>query len=610
MSNSLADLSTDFRDWRPSDIADHAMISDGETGALVHRDGTIDWLCMPHFDSEPCLAALLGNGDNGGWWLAPAKPAKSVKRRYRGETMILETDWETDAGTVRVTDFMPAARGEAPDIVRIVECLDGNVTLNTRLAMRFSEGRVHPLTHFDDDSRRGVAVAGPNAVAFDFSVPLTGRDGCIHGDFTLAAGERASFILTWYPSHKDRPAPFDPLHALSETESTWRNWAQGCTYQGKHRDIVLRSLLTLKGLIHWQTGGMLAALTASLPESRGGVRNWDYRYCWLRDATFALLALLRSGYREEASAWIQWLRRALAGEPIDVRPFYTLDGGRLTVEREADWLEGFCGARPVRFGNAASGQLQLDIYGEAIDALHIATSEGLCDESALIAALAAQVEARWREPDDSIWESRGHQQHYVYSKVMCWVAFDRAAKSAADAGDASEAVRLRTLAEDVRRDVMDNGFEQSVGAFTQAYGSRDIDAAVLRLPLVGFIDASDPLMVQTVAAIERELMHDGFVWRYKPNGTDGLNGAEGSFLACSSWLVDVYAAQGRMDDAAQLFARICDAANDLGLLSEEYLPGEQRMLGNFPQALSHVALINNAFTFASGGEAPRIDTSD
>lgn len=594
-------------DWRAPAIADHAMISDGETGALVCRDGTIDWLCMPHFDSEPCLAALLGSGDNGAWWLAPKDAVRSIRRRYRDDSAILETDFETDRGRVRVIDFMPAARGEAPDIVRIVRGLAGEVEMSTCLALRFAEGQIHPLRSFEDGARRGVAIAGPNAVALDFSVPLHNANGCEHCEFTVLEGAQEHFILTWYPSHQDRPEPVEPFAALEETDETWREWAARCRYEGEHREMVVRSLITLKGLVHWQTGGMLAALTSSLPESLGGSRNWDYRYCWLRDATFALLALLRSGYRDEACSWIAWLRRALAGEPIDVRPFYRIDGRRLTTEREASWLSGFGGAQPVRFGNAASGQLQLDIYGEAIDALFVAFCEGLCDERPLVKLLAAEVEKRWREPDDGIWESRGAQQHYVYSKGMCWVALDRAARLAAESGDRKEADRLREIAREVREDVFEKGFHETAGAFTQTYDTLDLDASVLRLPLVGFIDARDPRMISTVAAIENVLMRDGLVWRYEANGSDGLSGEEGSFIACSSWLVDVYAAQGRLDEARALFGRICGAANDLGLLSEEFLPDENTMVGNFPQALSHVALINNAFTLSSGGQAPRID---
>ena len=594
--------------WRPTDIGDHAMLSDGRTGALVCRDGTIDWLCMPRFDSEPCFASLLGSGQNGGWWLRPRDPVLDTVRRYRGDTMILETEYETETGAVRVTDFMPASRGEAPDIVRIVEGLRGTVCMVNRLSLRFAEGRIHPLMAFEDGAMRGTAVAGPNAVALDFSRPIHVDHGGQECDFAISAGERDQFILTWYPSYEDRPKAVDSDKALEETERFWAEWSSKSKYEGDHKAVVMRSLLTLKGLILDQTGGMLAALTAGLPETIGGSRNWDYRFCWLRDATFALLAMLRAGYRDEARAWIAWLHRTLAGEPIDVRPFYNVDGGRLSTEREADWLDGFCGSKPVRFGNAASGQLQLDIYGEAIDALYVAVKEGLVEDGEVMLALARQVEARWQEPDDGIWEGRGTRQHHVYSKAMCWVAFDRTSRFLEEHGaehPGETPSHWRELADAVRADVLEKGWNVQLNAFPQTYGTLDLDAAVLRLPLVGFIAADDPRMVGTVEAIERELMHDGYVWRYKANGSDGLEGQEGSFLACSSWLVDVYLAQGRDEEAKALFERICSAANDLDLLSEEYLPSQKRMLGNFPQALSHLALINNAFGLSS--DCGRVD---
>ncbi len=607
----------DIATWHPHAIADHAMVSDGQTGALVHRDGTIDWLCLPHFDSEPCFAALLGNGENGAWWLAPTEEVVRSHRRYRGDTMILETEYETANGSVRVTDFMPAARGAAPDIVRIVEGLSGSVCMRNRMALRFAEGRVHPRVSpvrdkEDPDAApvlRATALAGPNAVMLDFSQPLRARDGHEETHFTIHAGQCEHFVMTWYPSHASPPDPVDVDKALAETEKWWSDWSRRNRYDGPDRAIVMRSLLAIRGLVQDETGGMLGALTAGLPESPGGARNWDYRFCWLRDATFALLALLRAGYRDEAREWIHWLYRALAGEPIAVQPFYTIDGGRIATEREAPWLEGFAGARPVRFGNGAADQLQLDVYGEAIDALFVARNENLIEDGDLILELGMQLEKMWSAPDDGIWESRGKREHHVYSKAMCWVAFDRVARLLQETGETDsegrDAGHWRALADTVRAQVLERGFDKDIGAFTQSYGSRDLDAAVLRLPLVGFIDANDPRMLGTVAAIEHELMREGYVWRYKTNGSDGLEGEEGAFLACSSWLVDVYIGQGRDEDARALFDRITASANDLNLLSEEYLPEKRMMLGNFPQVLSHVAVINNAFGLAVG--SGRID---
>lgn len=595
-----------FCNWRPDEIAGHAMISDMETGALVYRDGTIDWLALPDFDSELCFASLLGDGQNGAWWMAPDGDVKRTTRRYVGETLILETCFETDTGTVTVTDFMPSGRRQAPDIVRIVEGKAGRVDMHSALALRFSDGRIHPLVHRQSE-KHVVAIAGSNAVSFDSEVPIDAAPGHYASHFSVETGQSIAFVLTWFAACEEEPDPVDARLALAQTRQFWDDWAGQCQWQGAYREPVMRSLLALKGLVHARTGGMIAALTAGLPETPGGTRNWDYRFCWLRDATFALLAFLKSGYREEAQAWAHWLRRALAGEPIDIQPFYRIDGGRLATEREAPWLSGFGGAQPVRFGNGASGQVQLDVMGEAIDALFLASEDGIDGHDELILAMARLVEDSWQQTDAGIWESRGGPQHHVYSKAMCWVAFDRTASLCANRHDKDGEQHWRQLADHLREEVMLRGFNRKLNSFTKCYDDDRVDGALLRLVLVGFIAPNDPMMVGTVAAIERELMQDGMVWRYRADGSDGLTGEEGSFLACVGWLADVYAGQGRMEDAHATLQRLCDAANDLGLLSEQYMPGSGTALGNFPQALSHIALINAAYTLNEHGKSARVD---
>jgi len=584
--------------WRPERIEDHGLISDGQTAALVHRDGTIDWLCMPRYDSEACLAALLGDGDNGGWWMAPEGEVTGRSRRYLGDTLILETVIETAGGSVAIIDFLPVERRQAPDIVRIVEGRSGCVKMCSHLALRFDNGRTHPLTRSESECE-AVAIAGPNAVVLRFDAPIEHGDRAFVSRFTVKEGERCCFTMTWFPSYRDLPDPVDPLAAYDEARSYWEKWASRFDYDGPDRPIVMRSLLLLKGLIHQPTGGIVAAATASLPERPGGDRNWDYRYCWLRDATFTLLAFHHAGYHEEARRWVEWLRRAVAGEPIEVQPFYRVDGGRHTFEWEAEWLAGFGGAKPVRFGNAAVSQLQLDVSGEVIDAIYLAGRKGLAEDGdVLVHMLADRLETLWRKPDAGIWESRGPVKHHVYSKVMCWVAFDRAARWMADR-DRAAADRWRGLANEVRQEVLSRGFDKRRNSFVRAYGDDALDAALLRLPLVGFLDAKDERMLGTVAAIERELLHDGFVRRYSPEKTDdGIGGDEGAFLAVSCWLADVYTLQDRRDDARAIFDRLCAAANDLGLLSEEVSLKDGRALGNIPQALSHLALVNTALGLA------------
>jgi GH15 family glucan-1,4-alpha-glucosidase len=591
-------------EWMAERIADHGLISDGETCALVYSDATIDWLCMPRFDSEACLAALLGNGDKGGWWLQPASPVTASSRRYQGDTLILETLLATETGSVAIIDFMPVRRRQAPDIVRIVEGRGGKVAMTTRLALRFDNGRTHPLAEMRS-SGETIAIAGPNAVALRFDAPIQHTDRSFTAEFTVAKGERRCFTMTWFASHMDVPNPVDAIKARDQAQKYWQGWADACCYDGPDRDLVKRSLLTLKALVHAHTGGIVAAPTASLPERPGGSRNWDYRYCWLRDATFALLAFIHAGYKKEARAWINWLRRAVGGEPIDVLPFYTIDASRSAHEREAHWFEGFGGAQPVRLGNAAMGQCQLDIYGEVIDALYVARCHDLIGDEAngLVHLLLAKLETIWRHPDAGIWESRGKPRQHTYSKAMCWVAFERGAKLVQDEDLAK---RWRSLAEEVRREVLDRGFDEKVGAFTRAFDDQTLDAAVLRLPIVGLIEADDPRMVATVEAIERELLREGYAMRYSTDETDdGVGGAEGAFLAVTCWLADVYSMQGRAADSQRVFARLRQAANDLGLLSEEIWPEDGRLLGNFPQALSHLALVNTALTLSNQGRPPR-----
>ena len=594
------------KDWRPDRIGAHALISDGETAALIYEDATIDWLCMPRFDSQACLAALLGDGDNGGWWLQPAGKTIDRSRRYIDDTMILETIVTTEDGEVAILDFMPVERQQAPDIVRIVEGRRGCVEMVSRLALRFDNGRTHPMVQ-RHSSAETVAIAGPNAVVLRFDAPIEHDESAFHSQFSVSEGERRALTITWFASYDDVPDPVDPAKALNQASAYWRDWAGKTDYRGVAAAAVQRSLLTLKALVHAQTGGMVAAVTTSLPERPGGARNWDYRYCWLRDAAFTLIGFIHTGHCEEARAWIGWLRRALAGAPTDVQPFYGIDGNRHSLEWEADWLQGFGDALPVRFGNGAVDQCQLDIYGEVIDALWLARCHGVDDQGDdLIVLLARKLETIWRQPDAGIWESRGEPRHHVYSKAMCWVAFDRTARLIEENRPA-EAQRWRDLAEEVHSEVLENGYDRKRGAFTRSYRDPALDAAVLRLPIVGFIAADDERMVSTVKAIEEELCRDGLVYRYATDDTDdGVGGEEGAFLAVACWLADVYAMQGRMDDAQRLFDTILAAANDLGLLSEQRWPQDGRAMGNFPQALSHVAIVNTALALSAGGEPPRL----
>jgi GH15 family glucan-1,4-alpha-glucosidase len=579
-------------------IEDYALIGDLQAAALVERGGSIDWLCFPRFDSGACFAALLGTPENGRWLLAPVSEGEST-RRYLHDTMVLETTWETDDGTVRVFDFMPP-RGKAPDVVRIVEGVRGSVRMRSELVIRFGYGHVVPWVRRMDDSR--LAVAGPDALLFRTPAHTRGENMRTVSEFTIEEGQRVPFALTWYPSHEDPPERIDPEVALAETESFWREWNSRCTVDlaPEWRDLLHRSLMVLKTLIYAPTGGIVAAPTTSLPEWVGGVRNWDYRYCWLRDATLTLLALLHAEHVDEALDWRRWLLRAVAGDPSDLQIMYGVAGERRLTEFELPWLPGYEGSAPVRIGNAASEQLQIDVYGEVMDALYQARSHGLAKEPhawALQKTLLSYLERAWPEPDDGIWEIRGTRRHFVHSKVMAWVAFDRAVRTVEEQGLDGPVDEWRRVRDAIRAEVSERGFDKELGSFVQSYGSKELDASLLMLPLVGFLPASDPRIRGTIQAIETELLQDGLVLRYRTHheGVDGLPAGEGVFLPCSFWLVDCYELIGRHDEAHALFNRLVGLSNDLGLLAEEYDPVAQRLLGNFPQAFTHLSLVNSAF---------------
>ncbi|HEY2354701.1 MAG TPA: glycoside hydrolase family 15 protein [Gaiellaceae bacterium] len=587
-------------------IEDYALLGDLQTAALVERGGSIDWLCFPRFDSDACFAALLGSSDNGRWLLAPTGAATN-QRRYLHDTLVLETRWQTDDDNVaRVFDFMPP-RGEAPDIVRIVEGVRGRVDFRSELTIRFGYGSVVPWvrkrTH-EENTR--VALAGPDALCFRTPAPTRGEDMHTVSEFTVDEGERVPFILTWFPSNADVPERIDSEQALADTESYWREWSESCPLDVPEvwAPHVRRSLIVLKALTYQPTGGIVAAPTTSLPELIGGVRNWDYRYCWLRDATLTLLALLHCNHDDEAGEWRRWLMRAIAGDPADLQVMYGVGGERRLSEFEAPWLDGYEGSSPVRIGNAASEQFQLDVYGEVIDCLYQARMHGLnADNQAwkMQLGLLAHLEDAWREPDDGIWEIRGERQHFVHSKAMAWVAFDRAIRTVEDDNTLDGPVdRWRKIRDEIHADVCEKGFDDKLGSFTQTYGSQDLDASLLLLPLFGFLPASDPRMRGTIEAIERDLVRDGFVFRYRTekDGIDGLPEGEGAFLPCSFWLADCYELLGRHDEAVELFDRLVALTNDLGLVSEEYDPREKRLLGNFPQAFTHLALVNSAFNLS------------
>nr|WP_203620657.1 glycoside hydrolase family 15 protein [Streptomyces anulatus] len=592
-------------------IEDYALIGDMQTAALVCRDGTADWLCLPRFDSHAVFAGLLGTEEHGFWRLGPARaegsePAFADRRRYRGDSLVLESEWDTPRGTVRVTDFMPPRDG-APQLIRIVEGVSGRVPMRSELRMRFSYGRVTPWVHKVDN--RTVAVAGPDSVWLDTEAETYGKNLTTYSDFTVGPGERVAFTISWQPSHHGPPALPEPEGSLEATELFWREWVDQCTYHGPYREAVVRSLITLKALTYAPTGGIVAAPTTSLPEEIGGVRNWDYRYTWLRDAAITLSSLLRTGYREEARAWREWLLRAVAGDPENLQIMYGIAGERELGEAELDWLPGYENSTPVRVGNGAANQLQLDVYGEVTEALHLAHMTGLTRNDyamGLQLKLIEYLEKHWEEPDEGIWEVRGPRRHFVHSKVMAWVAVDRTIKLV-ESGDVEGPLeRWYQLRDDIHRDVCERGYDKERNTFTQSYGSKELDASLLLIPQMGFLPPDDKRVIGTIEAIQRELStEDGFILRYPTEGeeagVDGLAGDEGAFLACSFWMADDLAMIGRVDEARQLFEKLLSLRNDLGLLAEEWDSGLQRQVGNFPQAFSHVPLIDTALRLTASG---------
>ncbi|SES45137.1 Glucoamylase (glucan-1,4-alpha-glucosidase), GH15 family [Rhizobium sp. NFR03] len=592
-------------------IEDYALIGDCETAALVGRDGSIDWLCLPRFDSPACLSALLGDETNGRWKIAPSDSTFRTQRAYREDTLILQTTFETEAGKAVIHDFMPLRDGSS-NIIRIVEGIEGAVAFDFEFMARFDYGQTVPWMSFEAD---GVvtAVAGPDMLILHSAVPLDGNDSRVTGAFTVAEGERLVFALTFCSSFLTRPKPVDAEAALEATETFWREFTGRCPDVDGWTGAVKRSLITLKALTYMPTGGIVAAVTTSLPEKLGGTRNWDYRYCWLRDATLTLLALMKLGYYEEASAWRNWLLRAVAGAPEQMQIMYGVAGERNLREWEAGWLPGYEGSQPVRIGNAASEQFQLDVYGEVADALMQASKGGLARHprgEEIGDVLMPFLERVWRDPDEGIWEVRGERQHFTYSKVMAWVAFDRVSLMAEEAGDRQGSLRWRQVADEIHAEVCAKAFDPEMNSFVQAYGSKALDASVLQIGMVGFLPPDDPRYVGTVEAIERDLTSDGFVLRYRTGETDdGLPSDEGVFLACSFWLADALDLIGRRQDAQALFKRLLALSNDVGLLSEEYDPKDKRLLGNFPQAFSHIGVINTALNL-SRRKGPADERSD
>ncbi|MEU4214174.1 glycoside hydrolase family 15 protein [Actinoplanes sp. NPDC026623] len=595
----------------PGRIEDYALIGDLQSAALVGRDGSIDWLCLPRFDSTACFAALLGDDSAGHWRIAPAGAAAATDRRYHDDTLVLETEWRTPDGVVRLLDFMPP-RGEAADVVRIAEGVSGEVPMHMDLVLRFDYGRVVPWVR-----RQGhdlEAVAGPDAVWLRTDAPVHGRDRTTVADFTVRAGEKVPFVLSHQVSHLPRPEPVDPFRALTETRRYWHDWIARCDYDGRWPEAVRRSLILLKALTYAPTGGIVAAATTSLPEQIGGPRNWDYRYCWLRDATFTLQALLGTGYVAEARAWREWLLRAVAGDPADLQIMYGLDGARRLPEYTLDWLSGYENSSPVRVGNAAAAQLQLDVYGEVLDGLHLAREAGIAATDAgwdLQKALLDYLEGAWRQPDNGLWEVRGGRRQFVHSKVMAWAGFDRAVTAVEHHRLDGPVEAWRAARDKIHAEVCAKGFDSDRGTFTQSYGSAALDASLLLIPRVGFLPGADARVAGTVEAVRRELCQDGFVLRYRPDheGVDGLPGTEGAFLACTFWLADALHAVGRRDDAERMFERLLGLRNDVGMLSEEYDPGSGRQLGNTPQAFSLVGLVNSARLLSGTSTRTSADSS-
>jgi len=578
-----------------SPIEDYAVIGDCHTAALVARDGSIDWLCFPRFDSGACFAALLGSEENGRWLLSPTNKIHSVRRRYREDTLVLETDYETEDGAVTLIDCMPP-RSKEPDVVRMVVGRRGQVRMRLRLTIRFDYGSIVPWVR---RTHKGIrAIAGPDTLVLQTNVDLRGEGLTTIAEFTVSEGERVPFVLLWHPSHEPTPSIDDPQDTIVHTERWWQQWSSRCTYEGPWRTNVLRSLITLKALTYAPTGGIVAAPTTSLPEQLGGTRNWDYRYCWIRDATFTLYSLIHGGYTDEAHAWRDWLLRAVAGKPSELNIMYGLAGERRLTELEIGWLPGYEGSAPVRTGNAAHRQFQLDVYGEVMDALYVARREGLPpDENAwrVQRALIEFLESAWTKPDEGIWEVRGPRRHFTHSKVMAWVAVDRTVKAIERFGLKGPVERWRKLCTAIHDEVCRKEFDTERNTFVQFYGGKELDASLLMIPLVGFLPPDDPRVRGTIAAIQSDLVRDGFVARYNPKEeVDGLPPGEGVFLPCTFWLADNLALQGRLSDAQQLFERLLSLCNDVGLLSEEYDSQKRRLVGNFPQAFTHVSLINTA----------------
>jgi len=578
-------------------IEDYGFLSDTETAALVGKNGSIDWLCMPRFDSPACFAQIVGDAENGFWQVAPSEEVTQTSRQYRDGTLILETEFTTAGGKARLVDCMPV-RDDYPDVVRVVEGLEGEVAMRMQLSMRFDYGNIVPWVQRDDGEI--IAIAGPNGLVLRSDVPTRGEGLTTVAEFRVGKGETVAFVLTWFPSHRPTPGTTKTSRSLAKTERFWRKWSKRAHRCAPWDEAVKRSLLVLKGLTYAPTGGIVAAPTTSLPEKIGGSRNWDYRFCWLRDATFTLYALLDSGYTEEAEAWRDWLVRTVAGSADQLQIVYGAAGERDLRESEISHLAGYENSRPVRIGNGAVNQFQLDVYGEVMDVLHLSRREGIEPDEwswRLQLQLVDFVMSRWREPDEGIWEVRGGPRHFTHSKVMAWVALDRAVKGAEDFGLCGDAKKWRSVRDEIHREICARGFNEERGSFTQSFGCDGLDASLLMIPLVGFLPPEDYRVRATVEAIAKELMCDGFVMRYHPDDSgpvDGLTPGEGAFLPCSFWLADCLNLMGRRDEAVELFERLLSLRNDLGLLAEEYDPQAKRQLGNFPQAFSHVALVNTA----------------
>jgi GH15 family glucan-1,4-alpha-glucosidase len=577
-------------------IEDYALIGDMRTAALVGKDGSIDWLCVPRFDQGACFAALLGAAEHGRWLLAPRAEQVRVSRAYAKDTLVLETRYETETGVAVVIDYMPL--GERPVVTRVVAGISGRVSMRCELTIRFDYGRIVPWVR--SQNGKLLAIAGPDGLQLESPLSLHGEGFSSVADFEIQAGDRVPFTLSWFPSHEPPPEARDAEDALHATTAFWTEWTSRAVDEGPYRDQIVRSLLTLKALTYAPTGGMVAAVTTSLPEALGGSRNWDYRYCWLRDSTFTLFALMQGGYADEARAFRDWLLRAVAGEPNKLQVCYGLAGERRIEERQLDWLPGYEGASPVRLGNAASGQLQLDIYGEVSDTLHQGQRHGLDSDTfgwSFQRAYTEWLETAWREKDRGLWEVRGEPKHFTHSKVLAWVAFDRAIKAIENMGKSGPVERWRAVRREIHDSVCSHGFDARKNSFTQSYGSDALDASSLLIPVVGFLPPRDSRVLGTIAAVERELLQGGFVKRYltrEQGNEDGLVGSEGAFLACSFWLVDAYVLSGQEQKARRLFDHLLSLCNDVGLLSEEYDVSQRRLVGNFPQSFSHVALINSA----------------